>query len=115
MADGEGEGEEGEGEGEGEEGEKRLVDLRRSSLMASPQVKMDVWRHFSSLVVLLVVYESTYRAYISSKSATPDHIPTFGCISGETLKTFIVVTARFELQFARDRTTSAIQCTPPNP
>ena len=33
MADGE------EGEGEGEEGEKRLVDLRRSSLMASPQVK----------------------------------------------------------------------------
>ena len=34
MADGE----EGE-EGEGEEEEKRLVDLRRSSLMASPQVK----------------------------------------------------------------------------
>ena len=34
MADGEEEGEEGEGEGE-----KRLVDLRRSSLMASPQVK----------------------------------------------------------------------------
>ena len=36
MADGE---EEGEEEGEGEEGEKRLVDLRRLSLMASPQVK----------------------------------------------------------------------------
>ena len=30
---------EGEGEGEGEEGEKRLVDLRRLSLMVSPQVK----------------------------------------------------------------------------
>ena len=29
----------GEEEGEGEGGEKRLVDLRRSSLMASPQVK----------------------------------------------------------------------------
>ena len=35
MADGEEEGE------EGEEGEKRLVDLRRLSLMASPQVKKD--------------------------------------------------------------------------
>ena len=35
MADGE----EGEEEGEEEE-EKRLVDLRRSSLMASPQVKI---------------------------------------------------------------------------
>ena len=43
MADGE----EGEGEEEGEEGEKRLVDLRRSSLMASPQVR----RVFSSKIV----------------------------------------------------------------
>ena len=38
MAYGEGE-EEEEEEEEGGEGKKRLVDLRRSSLMASPQVK----------------------------------------------------------------------------
>ena len=36
-------------EGEGGGGKKRLVDLRRSSLMASPQVKRGRDRHYSSI------------------------------------------------------------------